>query len=298
MKRKWALPYFLTLPAVTMLVLITIFPLFWSFYTSTREMTLFDLMMRESEPAGFGNYIALFEDPYFWNALKNSLIFVGISVFGQVFFGLLLANVLHSKLIRAPGFFRAIYLIPWIASSVIVGYSWIYLLDANLGLLPSLSYQSGLLRAIGLGRRDWLTNPSLVIFVLSIINIWKGTPFSMLMQSAGFQSIPDTVYEAAKVDGANVVQRFSKITLPLIMPFLLINLVMTTMTTFNVYDVILVITGGGPARSSELLSLFVYNVGFERGQLGYSAAASTVLLIINVAITFFYLRYIKPKEMY
>jgi ABC-type sugar transport system permease subunit len=260
-------------------------------------MTLFDLMMRESEPAGIGNYIALFEDPYFWNALKNSLIFVGISVFGQVFFGLLLANVLHSKLIKAPGFFRAIYLIPWIASSVIVGYSWIYLLDANLGLLPSLSYQSGLLRAIGLGRRDWLTNPSLVIFVLSVINIWKGTPFSMLMQSAGFQSIPDTVYEAAKVDGANVLQRFSKITLPLIMPFLLINLVMTTMTTFNVYDVILVITGGGPARSSELLSLFVYNVGFERGQLGYSAAASTILLIINVAITFFYLRYIKLKEM-
>lgn len=295
--RKKYIPYFLILPAVAMLVLLTIFPLVWSFYTSTQDMTLFDLMMHEGESVGLQNYIDLFQDHYFWNALKNSLIFVGLSVFGQVFFGTVLASVLHSKLVKGTGLFRAIYLIPWIASSVIVAYSWIYFLDANLGFLPSLSYRWNFLSIFGLGRKDWLTNPTIVIFVLSFINIWKGTPFSMLMQSAGFQSISDSVYEAAEVDGANTLQRFFSITLPMLMPFILINLIITTMTTFNIYDTILVMTGGGPMHSSEVLSLFVYNIGFSQGELGYAAAASTVLLIINLVTTVLYLRYLKPREM-
>ncbi len=294
---KKYIPYLLILPALLMLIMLTIFPLIWSFYTSTRDMTLFDLMMHGGSNVGIRNYTDLFKDSYFWNALKNSLIFVGISVFGQVFFGTLLASVLHSKFIKGKGLFRAIYLIPWIASSVIVAYSWIYFLDANLGFLPSMSYKWTFLNSIGLGRKDWLTNPSLVIFVLAVINIWKGTAFSMLMQSAGFQSIPDSIYEAAEVDGASILQRFSKITLPLLMPFILINLVMTTMITFNVYDIILVMTGGGPMHSSEVLSLFVYNVGFNQGELGYAAAASTVLLIMNLIVTILYLRYIKPVEV-
>lgn len=167
------------------MISLTIFPLVWAFFTSLKKMTLLDLMLGGGKYIGFKNYLEVLDDPLFWNSLKNSLIFVGISVGGQIGFGLLLATILHSRLVKYPGIFRALFLVPWIASSVIVGYSWIYILDANLGFLPVMASQNPVMNFFGLNRRDWLTNPNIVIYVLSIINIWKGTAFSMLMQSAG-----------------------------------------------------------------------------------------------------------------
>lgn len=297
MKRRKYIPILLILPAILMLISLTIFPLVWAFFTSLKKMTLLDLMLGSGRYIGFKNYFEAFKDPLFWNSLKNSLIFVGISVGGQVGFGLLLAVILHSGLVKAPGVFRALFLIPWIASSVVVGYSWIYILDANLGFLPAMASQNPILNFLGLNRRDWLTNPNIVIYVLSVINIWKGTAFSMLMQSAGLQSIPRSLYESAEVDGATTLQKFAFITLPLLTPFILINLIMTTMITFNVYDVILVITGGGPAHASEVLSLFVYNTGFSQGELGYAAALSMILLIVNLLITIIYFMMLRYREM-
>ena len=295
-KKKAYIPFILIFPALALLVSVTIFPLGWAFVTSFKKITLLDLMLGTGKYIGIKNYIKIFKDPLFWNSLKNSLIFVSISVFGQVGFGLLIAIILKSKLTKGPSLFRALFLLPWIASSVIVGYSWIYLLDTNLGFLPSFASKVPMLKMMGLGRRDWLTNSELVIYVLSIINIWKGMPFSMLMQSAGLQSIPDNLYEAAKVDGANAFQRFAYITLPLMTPFILINLIMTTMITFNVYDVILVMTGGGPNHASEVLSLYVYNVGFTEGDLGYASALSIILLIVNLATTVAYFAILRYRE--
>ncbi len=296
-KRKYNyLPFLLVAPAILMLISITIFPLMWSFFTSLKKMSLLDLMTHGGRYIGFKNYLYMPHDPLFWNAIKNSIIFVGISVIGQVTMGVILASFLHSKLMRFSGLYRAIFLIPWIASSVIVAYSWIYIFDTNLGFLPTLSANSRILQLLGLARRDWLTNSSIVIYVLSFINIWKGTAFSVLMESAGFQSIPDSLYEAAEVDGATAFERFYLITLPLLKPFILINLIMTTMITFNVYDLILVITSGGPAHASEVLSLFTYNTGFSKGELGYASALSIILLLINLTITSLYLIFFKQKE--
>lgn len=298
MKRKKhnLLPVLLVAPAVLMLVSITIFPLVWSFFTSLKKMSLLDLMTHGGKFIGFKNYLFMPHDPLFWNSVRNSIIFVGISVIGQVTMGVILATFLHSKLIKFSGLYRAIFLIPWIASSVIAAYSWIYMFDTNLGFLPTLSANSRILQLLGLARRDWLTNSSIVIYVLSVINIWKGTAFSVLMQSAGLQSIPDSLYEAAEVDGATAIKSFFLVTLPLLKPFILINLIMTTMITFNVYDLILIITGGGPAHASEVLSLFTYNTGFTKGELGYASALSIVLLFINLTVTTLYLVFFRQKE--
>ena len=296
MRRKRWVPIALIVPALSLLIFVNIFPLGWAFITSFKKMSLLDLMIGGGRFIGFKNYSAIFKDPLFYNSLVNSLIFVSISVFGQVTFGFLIALVLKNKFVKAKSLFRGLFLLPWIASSVIVGYSWVYILDANIGFLPAVAEKSHLLKLLGFNRRDWLTNPSLVIYVLSIINIWKGMPFSMLMQSAGLQSIPDTLYEAAKVDGANAWQRFSHITFPLMVPFLLINLIMTTMITFNVYDVILVMTSGGPNHASEVLSLYVYNTGFTMGELGYASALSIVLLLINLTITIAYFAILRYRE--
>ncbi len=298
MKRKKhnLFPLLLVLPAVLMLVSITIFPLVWSFFTSLKKMSLLDLMTHGGRFIGFKNYLFMPHDPLFWNAVKNSIIFVGISVVGQVTMGVILASFLHSRLMRFSGLYRAIFLIPWIASSVIAAYSWIYIFDTNLGFLPTLSANSRILQLLGLARRDWLTNSSIVIYVLSVINIWKGTAFSVLMESAGLQSIPPSLYEAAEVDGATAIKSFFLVTLPLLKPFILINLIMTTMITFNVYDLILIITGGGPAHASEVLSLFTYNTGFTKGELGYASSLSIVLLFINLTVTTLYLVFFRQKE--
>jgi len=277
-------------------VALTIFPVAWSLFTSLKSMTLLDLMTHGGDYVGLKNYVDIFRDSLFWNAFKNSFLFVGLSVVGQVAFGLLLAIVLHNKYIKGRGVFRSLFLIPWIITSVVAAYSWIYILDANLGFLPTLGYKSALIAWLGLGRKDWLTNPTIVIYVLAVINIWKGTGFSILMQSAGLQSIPAPLYESAEVDGASSLQQFLFITIPLLLPFILVNLVMTTMITFNVYDLILLITGGGPSHVSEVLSLFVYNTGFAQGELGYAAALSIVLLLINITVTLLYLIFLRSKE--
>ncbi len=290
------LPLLLVAPAILMLISVTIFPLIWSFFASLKKMSLMDLMTHGGRYIGLKNYLYMPHDPLFWNSVKNSIIFVGISVVGQVTMGVILASFLHSRLMKFSGLYRAIFLIPWIASSVIAAYSWIYMFDTNLGFLPTLSANSRILHLLGLARRDWLTNSAIVIYVLSVINIWKGTAFSVLMQSAGLQSIPDSLYEAAEVDGATALKSFFLITLPLLKPFILINLIMTTMITFNVYDLILVITGGGPAHASEVLSLFTYNTGFSKGELGYASALSIVLLFINLTITTLYLVFFRQKE--
>ncbi len=294
-KRKW-IPILLIVPALALLIFVMMFPLGWAFVTGLKSMTLLDLMTGGGRFTGLKNYFKIFRDRLFYNSLRNSLIFVSISVIGQVFFGFLIALALKNKFVRFKSFFRGIFLLPWIASSVIVGYSWIYILDANLGFLPTLASVSPFLQMLGLNRKDWLTNPSIVIYVMSVINIWKGMPFSMLMQSAGLQSIPDTLYEAARVDGAGAWQRLTKITIPLMTPFILINLIMTTMITFNVYDVILVMTSGGPNHASEVLSLYVYNTGFTMGELGYASALSIILLLVNLLVTILYFMILRYRE--
>lgn len=284
------------MPALVFMVSLTIFPTLWSVFTSLQRLSLVDLMMRTGKYIGLKNYIAIATDPYFWNALGRSGIFVSISVSGQVILGIVLATILKDKRIRATGLFRGLFLVPWITTSVIAAYSWIYIFDANVGLLPAVASNSSFLTVLGLGRRDWLTNRSIAIYVLSLVNVWKGTAFSVLMESAGLQSIPDSLYEAAEIDGATAGQKFFRITLPLLVPFILVNLVMTTMITFNVYDLLLLMTGGGPNHATEVLSLYIYNVGFSQGEIGYAASLSILLLLLNLAVTIAYLRFLSRRD--
>lgn len=294
--RSSVFPLFLVMPALVFMVALTIFPTLWSILTSLQRLSLVDLMMRAGRYVGLDNYRTIATDPYFWNALGKSGIFVSISVSGQVVLGVLLASILKNKRIKATGLFRGLFLVPWITTSVIAAYSWIYLLDANVGLVPAVAMNSSFLTLLGLGRRDWLTNPSIAIYALSVVNIWKGTAFSVLMESAGLQSIPDTLYEASEIDGATSSQKFFRITLPLLVPFILVNLVMTTMITFNVYDLLLLMTGGGPNHATEVLSLYIYNIGFSHGEIGYAAALSILLLLVNLAVTIVYLRFLSRRD--
>jgi ABC-type sugar transport system permease subunit len=213
-------------------------------------------------------------------------MFVGGSVALQFGIGMLMSVLLHQQ-VRASGVLRAIFIIPWTISAVIAAFSFKFIFDYNFGILNYL------LNEIGLQSVGWLSDPSIVIWSLVIANVWYGTPFTILFLTAGLLSINPTIYEAAAIDGATRIRSFRHITLPLLRPFIVINLVLITMWSVNFFDIQLIMTGGGPLFASTTASLYMYRQAFEFGLLSMGAATGIVLIVINLSVAFLYLRFLR-----
>ncbi|WP_233581251.1 carbohydrate ABC transporter permease [Petrotoga sp. HWH.PT.55.6.1] len=175
-------------------------------------------------------------------------------------------------------------------SATIVGFSWQWMYNDYFGLI------NGLLIRVGMQPVNWISDPNMALISLLIANIWFGTPFSILFQESSLLTIDRNLYEAAKIDGAGPLQSFFNITLPLLAPFLGINLILTSMWSVNLFDLQLVLTGGGPLMSTTTASLYMYKQGFEQGNLSIGAAIGIVLLIINLTVSFLYLRALRGEE--
>jgi multiple sugar transport system permease protein len=273
-------PYLLLTPALVILLVFLIFPLFWNIYISLHDVSL-TTILREWEYIGGTNFINLFNDPNFYTSLKITLMFVGGSVALQFGIGMLMSVLLHQQ-VKASGVLRAIFIIPWTISAVIAAFSFKFILDYNFGILNYL------LNEIGLQSVGWLSDPSIVIWSLVIANVWYGTPFTILFLTAGLFSINPTIYEAAVIDGATKIRSFIHITLPLLKPFIVINLILITIWSVNFFDIQLIMTGGGPLFASTTASLYMYRQAFEFGLLSKGASAGIVLIAINLSIAFIY----------
>ncbi|HKG41124.1 MAG TPA: sugar ABC transporter permease [Nitrososphaeraceae archaeon] len=273
-------PYLFLTPALAILLIFLIFPLFWNTYISLHDVSL-TTILRGWEYIGGTNFINLFNDPNFYSSLKVTLMFVGGSVALQFGIGMLMSVLLHQQ-VRASGVLRAIFIIPWTISAVIAAFSFKFIFDDNFGILNYL------LNEIGLQSVGWLSDPSIVIWSLVIANVWYGTPFTILFLTAGLLSINPTIYEAAVIDGATKIRSFIYITLPLLKPFIVINLILITMWSVNFFDIQLIMTGGGPLFASTTASLYMYRQAFEFGLLSKGASAGIVLIAINLSIAFFY----------
>ena len=273
-------PYLFLTPALAILLVFLIFPLFWNTYISLHDVSL-TTILNEWEYIGGTNFINLFNDPNFHTSLKITLMFVGGSVALQFGIGMLMSVLLHQQ-VRASGVLRAIFIIPWTISAVIAAFSFKFILDYNFGILNYL------LNWIGLQSVGWLSDPSIVIWSLVIANVWYGTPFTILFLTAGQLSINPTIYEAAVIDGATKIRSFIHITLPLLKPFIVINLILITMWSVNFFDIQLIMTGGGPLFASTTASLYMYRQAFEFGLLSKGASAGIVLIAINLSIAFIY----------
>jgi ABC-type sugar transport system permease subunit len=273
-------PYLFLTPALVILLVFLIFPLFWNTYISLHDVSL-TTILREWEYIGGTNFINLFNDPNFHTSLKITLMFVGGSVALQFGIGMLMSVLLHQQ-VRASGVLRAIFIIPWTISAVIAAFSFKFIFDDNFGILNYL------LNEIGLQSVGWLSDPSIVIWSLVIANVWYGTPFTILFLTAGLLSINPTIYEAAVIDGATKIRSFIYITLPLLKPFIVINLILITMWSVNFFDIQLIMTGGGPLFASTTASLYMYRQAFEFGLLSKGASAGIVLIAINLSIAFIY----------
>jgi ABC-type sugar transport system permease subunit len=278
-------PYLFLTPAFAILLIFLIFPLFWNIYISFHNVS-FITILKNWEYSGWTNFVDLFNDPNFYTSLKTTVLFVAGSVALQFTIGMLMAVLLNQK-VRAAGILRAIFIIPWTISAVIAAFSFKFIFDYNFGILNYIFQQ------IGLQPVGWLSDPNIVIWSLVIANMWYGTPFTLLFITAGLLSINPSIYEAAVIDGATRFRSFLHITLPLLKPFIVINLILITMWSVNFFDLQLVMTGGGPLFASTTASLYMYRQAFEFGLLSRGAAAGLILIVINISVAFAYLKLLK-----
>jgi multiple sugar transport system permease protein len=280
-------PYLFLTPAFVILLVFLIFPLFWNVYISLHDVSLITLI-NGWRYIGWQNFLDLIEDSNFHTSLRVTLWFVAGSVALQFGLGLLISTLLNQK-VRAAGVLLALFIIPWTISAVIAAFSFKFIFDENFGILNYLFDK------IGLRPVNWLSDPNMVVWSMVIANTWYGTPFTILFLTAGILSINPTVYEAAIIDGASKIKTFLHITIPLLRPFIVINLILITMWSVNLFDLQLVMTGGGPLFASTTASLYMYRQAFEFGLLSKGATAGLILVVINLVVAFIYIKLLRRR---
>ncbi len=277
--KKWmnkdnVVGYTFAAPFIIGFLLITVIPMMLSIYYSFTDYRL-------GNPAnwiGFDNYIRMFQDERFINSIKVTFIFVLISVPVRLIFGLLIAYLLTRE-IKGTTFFRSLYYIPsLIGGSISVALVWKELFSRN-GLINLL------LERLGVEPLAWFGDQRLVMIPLVLMSAWQFGS-AMIIFAAGIKEIPASYYEAAKIDGANRLHLFFKITLPLLSPIILYNLVMQTIAGFMTFTQAFIITQGGPNDATNFYALYVYNQAFSFNSMGYASAISWVMLLIMGAVTF------------
>ncbi len=269
-------PAFYIGPAFIALLVVLIYPLGYALWLSFHQWTL--RTFRQGVPfVGFQNYLDLFSNPDFLNSLKITFTFVFLAISIEFVLGMGLALLLNHDL-KGKNFYRAMILLPMMCTNVVIGLTWRLLLNYQYGLV---NYYMG---RIGLPPVEWLSNPRVAMTSVVIVDVWNTTSFVALMLLAGLQSLPDEPFEAAKIDGASGPQTFFYLTLPLLRPFILVALLWRFIDTFRIFDVIYLLTAGGPARVTETVSIYVYRYGFQSFNLGIAAAASFTMLLIMLVI--------------
>jgi len=233
---------------------------------------------------GLANYARLLHDPEFWAAFQNSTTFTIGSVLGHLVLGLLTALLLNQRIPFRP-LFRIISLVPWMFAAVVVAMTWRWMLDAQLGIINAS------LTSLGVhGPFLWFENARLALPAIVVTNIWRGFPFASITLLAALQAIPKEQYEAAAVDGASPLMQFRFVTLPNLKFALIIVATLDTIWNFKHFDLIQVMTNGGPAGATEVLTTLVYKASFENFEFGYAAAMGVVMSLILLATTVVYVR--------
>jgi multiple sugar transport system permease protein len=234
--------------------------------------------------AGLGNYVKMGEDPRFWNSLWLTGVYTGSTVVLQVLLGLSLA-LLVLQIPKGQGVLRVAAILPIVLAPVVVGLFW-----RTLVLSPEFGLVDLVTRSLGLGSHNWLGDPQLALVSVIAIHTWQWTPFAFLVMLATLATLPQDVYEAARLDRASAWQRFVHITLPLVRPAIMMVVIMRTMTALSAFAAIFAATGGGPGSATEILNLYAYRTSFTELNLGYGASLAMVLLGITLAISYFMFR--------
>lgn len=271
-------------PAFALIGLLGLAPILVALWLSVhRRLPIFSI----HEFVGGENYLRLLSDERFWAACGTTLYFTGFSVTLEVIFGLGIALLLHRLAERraALSWTQVMLLIPWAIPTVVSAQMWAWLYHAEYGLLNYLLLRTGAITA----PINWLSDPAWAIHAAILMDVWKTTPFAALLLLAGLKAIPQDLYQAARVDGAGPWTAFRHITLPLLLPVILIVGVFRTMDAVRVFDAVYVLTGGGPGNTTETLSIYTYKTLFQTMQFGYGSTLATAMFVIVAALTALYL---------
>ncbi|MBU3188032.1 sugar ABC transporter permease [Clostridium bowmanii] len=278
-------------PFVISALVFLIGPLIVAFILSFKEYALLDrTSFLSAKNVGFDNYLRVFKDPIFLKSLKNTFIYSLCAVPLQLVIALLLAMVVDSK-IKAKTFFRVAYYIPTLTSAVAVSLIFLFLFKVD-GLFNKF------ISIFGIVPKNWFTEPKFALGAIVLMAVWSSVGVYMIIFLSGLQEIPQTLYEAAEIDGANKLQRFFKITLPLIKPTFFFNLVVSVIGTLQMFDQSYIISGGngGPLDSTMTMVLYLYNKAFKESEMGYASAIAFVIFAILFTLTIIEKKIFKEEE--
>ena len=276
------------LPALTVLALLLLYPVITSVYYS---FTSKHLIKTGYEFVFLKNYIAVLTDGDFWKSFLTNIKWTVTSLFFQILVGFFAALALE-RIGKGKSFFRTVLIIPWAFPSIVIALSWKWILNGVSGFLPNILVKLGICDTIP----QFLSSSDLVFPVLVMINVWFGAPLIMVNVLSALQTVPRDQYEAAQVDGASPLQSFLHITLPHIRIVMGLLIVLRTIWIFNSFDMIYLITGGGPAGLPQTVPIYAYNIGWGLKLLGRSSAVTVLLLIFLLMVCALYFRILDKWE--
>jgi len=284
--REARLAWTFAAPAVATILLVALFPLLWTFWESVH---LHDLRMPWlGRPfIGVDNYLQAMRDARFREALMHTLLFAVVTVTLEVLLGCLLALAMN-RAFRGRAVVRAAVLVPWAIPTVVSALLWRFIFEGRAGIANALLVDLGLVREGPV----WFIHPDLAWVPVIFADVWKTTPFVALLLLAGLQNIDASLYEAARIDGASAWRQFRHVTLPLLKPAILVALIFRTLDAFRVFDLIYVMTGGGPGTSTEPIALYSFNALLQNLRFGYGSALSIIVFAITFALALGYIRFL------
>ena len=286
--KKKLTPYGLITPVLVFIIIVYGYPLLLTFKYSFQEVSLIG---NENIFVGFRNYIRVLTDPKFYNTLVLTFKWAAFTISLKIAIGFIMALFLNGELYFKKTL-RFLTLVPWAIPQIVVAILWSWILDGQYGYLNYYLQKFGFTDEVV----RWLSNPKLAFISTSAVDAWIGIPLITMMFLSGLSSIPESLYEAAKVDGASLFQRFIYITLPTMKKVIIIALTLTSIWTFNAFNIIYVLTGGGPMDGTETMMIRIYHEAFGKYNLGMSSTLSVTVFIILTILSIFYWKQINKDE--
>jgi multiple sugar transport system permease protein len=283
LSREQISAWWMVAPALGFTVALAVYPVLASFHLSLYRIFL--SLPGLGEPfVGVENYVTLVSDPAARQALLVTAGFVGLSTALELTLGLGIALVIHARF-PGRGWVRAAALIPWVIPTAVASQMWRYIFNDQYGVANLLLFGDRVAEYI-----PWFASPEIAFLIMVLADVWKTSSFAALLILAGLQLIPDDLYEAARIDGAGLWQRFRYITVPLLKPALLLALLFRTMDAFRVFDLAFVMTQGGPGDATQVLQLYGYKAMFTEGRMGYGSAVSVSVFLAIFLLSLIYIR--------
>jgi multiple sugar transport system permease protein len=277
-------PYGYLSPTMVLIFVLMVIPIVMVISYSFRDNVI---VQQNSVFAGFANYTKVLTDPDFLVALKNTFIFITLSMIAHLVLGLAFAMLLNTPLLSGvtKAIFRIVYILPWLFTIAVIAVIWRLMLDPSGVVNYILTTANVLQQGV-----NWLADPNWALWALAVINIWSGYPFFMISLLAGLQGISADLYEAAAVDGASAYRQFRHVTIPQLRPVLISMAVLDLIWTSQQFALIWMTTGGGPLHVTEVVSTYTYKQAFSEYEFSTASASAVIVLLITMILAFFYVR--------